>query len=340
MVVMALILCGTFLSLLSGEEKQPKTGGPFEAELNGSDSKYWMYVPEEYTPVRSLPLMVLVPGCGMPAKEIILRFIDEAKKSKYILATVPDSKDHVLHSDERIVLSTIDNVRKDYMIDPDRIFMSGFSVGGAVTCYTGFKNHDIFRGIAPLAGAVGASVQGHELIENKVFQDASKHLTVLLVCGNKDQNYPAVKQVYKTLQQETFDTEFYTMYEVGHALDKNAVPWLFKKFQERCNKPEELLKRGKNATSDKRYLDAIDCFNKIIEDKKLKKEDKIAIQAKEELKNIDKIASEKYEASLKEIDSNNKDEAIELLKEIVTQFEKTSVWAKAKDKLKEIESSD
>jgi predicted esterase len=335
----ALILCSAYLSAVNGEEKEPKTGGPFEVELEKPasknkiapkdipSSKYWMCVPEEYISYRSWPIMVLLHGAGDTAENFIRSFVDEGKNNGYILVAVKSQGQAWSPNDEKTILETIEQVRKKYNIDPERMFLSGFSSGGFMTCIFGFKNHTIFRGIAP----IGAAGMGGD-------KKAAEHLAVLIVCGDKDPNYPFCTQAYESLKKQKFDTEFHIMPGLGHTFDNSAITWLFDKFQERFNKPDELLKRGKKASSDKRYLDAIDCFNKIIEDKKdNEKEDKIITQAKEELKKIDKISSDKYDQALKKLDSNKKDEGVKLLREVVTQFEGTSVWEKAKEKLNEIE---
>jgi predicted esterase len=323
-LVLVLILGGTYLSPLHGEEKQPQTGGPFEVKLDKPASKYWMYVPEEYTPYRSCPLIVGLHGAGSTAENFIRAFTSEAQKNQYIIAAVKSQGQSwsPRDGDEKLILDVMEHVRKNYTIDPERIFLAGFSAGAAMTCWFGFKNHSLFRGLAPMS-----MVQ--EGFDNK----AAEHLMVLIVCGDRDRSYPSCKQMYENLKKEKFDTELHTMAGIGHTIDQTTIPWLFEKFQERLNKPDELLKRGKKASSAKRYLDALDCFNKIIEEKK---EEKVVKQAREELKKIEKIASDKYDLALKKIDSKNKDECVKLLKEVVTQFERTSVWEKAKEKLNEI----
>lgn len=340
-LVIALILCGTYLSFLSGEEKSPKTGGPFEAELKESDSKYLMYVPTEYSQYRSWPLMILLHGAGGNAKDFIPLFTGEAQSNGYIVAALKSPGQTWTDIDEKLILNVIEDIKKKYSIDSGRIFLAGFSAGSFMTCFTGFKNHSIFRGIAPIAGAIAGKLQGQEFIQEKDIKESSKHLAVLIVCGDRDPGYAMSQQAYKTLQKEKVDVEFHTMPGVGHTFNETAVSWIFEKFQERLNKPAELLKRGKKALLDKRYLDAIDAFNKVVEMcKDNKKEEKSVKEAQQELKNIDNISSVKYSQALKMIDSDKKDEGIKLLKEIVTQFEGTSVWEKAMSKLNEIESSE
>jgi len=337
-LVIALIFCGAYLSFLSGEEKAPKTGGPFEIELKEPASKYWMYVPNEYTQYRSWPLMILLHGAGGNAKDLIPLFTDEAQSNGYIVAALKSPGQTWTDMDEKLIFKAIEDIRKKYSIDSGRIFLAGFSAGSFMTCLIGFKNHSMFRGIAPIAGAIAGKLQGQEFVKDKDIKEASKHLAVLIVCGDQDPGYAMSQQAYKTLQKEKVDVEFHIMPGVGHTFDQTAVSWIYEKFQDRLNKPDELLKRGKKASSDKRYLDAIDAFNKIVETcKDNKKEEKSVKEAQQELKKIGKISSDKYSQALKMIDAKKIDEGIKLLNEIITQFEGTSVWEKAMSKLNEIE---
>jgi hypothetical protein len=333
-LLLAVVLCGispATVTVLHGEDKSPKTSGPFEAELDKPKSKYWIYVPEDYTPYRSWPMMVVFHGTNGTAQQFITLFMSEARKNKYILVAVKSSGAAWKEFDEEMVMNTIKEVSKNYKVDPDRMFLAGFSAGGFMTSFVGFKHNTMFRGLGlmspiPFAPGVG------------------KSMALMVVCGDMDTNYPKCKSAYEMLKAQKCDTEMHTMAGVGHKLDDKAIPWVFTKFAERLNNPDNLLKRGKKAAEENRYLDALDCFNRIIsileDGKDEKKEDKIQKEAEAELKKLDKIASDKYKQALKKIEAKKTEDAVKLLEEIVNQFEGTSAWNDAKEKLNELKKPD
>ncbi|MFH1227163.1 MAG: PHB depolymerase family esterase [Planctomycetota bacterium] len=325
------VLCLTCVSPLNGEEKPPTTGGPFEVAMEIPATKYWMYVPEDYTPNRTWPLVVGLHGSGDNARNFIQALFGPAQKNKFIIATPKSAGMSWAKDDERVILSVMKDVRKKYAVDPERTYLVGFSAGAVTVNLFGFQNQSQFRGLGMISGA----------LPKGGYKEVKLNCPVFIVCGDKDEMfYPICEELYRTLDRQKVDTEFHIMSGMGHGMDSTAVPWVFGKFLERFNKPDDLLKRGKRAVSNNRYLDAIDYFNKVIEvTAEDTKENKAwSAQAQEELKKIDKTGSEKYSLALKKIETKNKDEGVKLLKEIVAQFEGLPVCDKAKQKLAEMET--
>jgi predicted esterase len=335
---LVLILCGMFWVFLDAADNPSPLNKAFEVELANPASKYWMYVPEEYTPNRSWPLMVVLHGAGGDAAGFITAFIKDAKKNRYILAAVkslglsweePSIYDKN-NPDDKLILGTMEDIRKNYSIDADRIFLAGFSAGGSMACVFGFKYHSLFRGLAPMS-----------LFQESGDKNAAGHLIVLITSGEKDRAYPHCKTEYEKLKKQKFDTEFNTLPGVGHIMTPEGVTWVFDKFQARLNQTDALMARGKKAVTAKRYQDAIDCFQQVLKDLETAKPDaKTKIDQKkadDELKKLDKLANDKYEQAQAETKNQKNDNALKLLKEIVTQFAGVSIWEKAKAQIDELE---
>jgi dienelactone hydrolase len=219
----------------------------------------------------------------------------------------------------------MDHIRKNYNVDPERQFIFGFSAGSEVAGAFGSKYRSLFRGVAVGGGTPGISVKEGE----------KESFTILIICGDQDPVYGGCKSLYESLKKRKLDTEFYTLKGVGHTFNQEGIEWLYNKFQERLNQPDDLLRRGKKTLAAKRYLDAIGCFKEIIDGKRGEKWEK---PAKQELEKIDKLAANKFEQASTKLKAKNTKEATKLLKEIVEQFEGTSVWEKAKEQLNEIEN--
>lgn len=58
---------------------------------------------------------------------------------------------------ERFVLTLIEIAKTQYEIDPDRVYVAGFSMGGSGSWYLAGRHPDLFAGAAPFSGVVMAS---------------------------------------------------------------------------------------------------------------------------------------------------------------------------------------
>ena len=58
---------------------------------------------------------------------------------------------------ENDVLCVLDDVRKRYQVDPDRIYLTGHSMGGTGAAYLALHHPDLFAAAAPLASAYSFS---------------------------------------------------------------------------------------------------------------------------------------------------------------------------------------
>jgi len=64
-----------------------------------------------------------------------------------------DNPDPDVGPGERDILDAIDWARSHYAIDPDRIYLTGFSMGGRGTYHLGMRNPDLFAAVAPQSPA-------------------------------------------------------------------------------------------------------------------------------------------------------------------------------------------
>ncbi|MDQ7780936.1 MAG: hypothetical protein RDV41_14660, partial [Planctomycetota bacterium] len=309
------------------EAEAPKTGGPFEVELTKPSTKYWLYVPEDYTKNHSLPLMVALHGAGSDAKSSAGIFHSEAARNKFVLCGVKSTGEAWEDGDGALILAVMDDVKKKYSIDPDRIFLTGYSSGGFMASRFGFKNHARFRGVCMIAGAM---IEGG----GKPFKEAAAHMCALVVCGTLDPNMQCCDEAFKKLQKSKFDVEFNKVEGMEHSpLKSEVIPWIFEKFNERLGKPEDLLIRGKNAVAQKRYADAIEWYHRVIVDALGEKFQKIAEQ---ELGKLEKKANEELTKALKKCEKDQKG-GLQMLKDLAEQYDGVEAADKAKEKIKELE---
>jgi predicted peptidase len=88
---------------------------------------------------------------------------------------------------EQDVMNVLDLVRKEYRIDPRRIYLTGHSMGGAGTLFLGSKHADLWAAIAPVAPASFMMNENRDQIL-KGIRDAG--VPVVLITGDADEVVP------------------------------------------------------------------------------------------------------------------------------------------------------
>jgi predicted esterase len=123
-------------------------------------------LPRDYDSTKTYGLLVALHGSGSEPNTILENLAGVPQKLGYIVmapyGTHPFGPDrfnwNTMEDSEQRVLETIQTARARYHIDPSRIILFGFSLGGTVTYYVGTKNAGLFRGIIPVAGTYDTSV--------------------------------------------------------------------------------------------------------------------------------------------------------------------------------------
>jgi poly(3-hydroxybutyrate) depolymerase len=82
---------------------------------------------------------------------------------------------------EKDVLNVLDLVRKEFNVDPKRIYLTGHSMGAAGTVYLGSKHADVWAAIAPVAG--GVRLDKPEILDPL----KAAGIPLLLVIGDADE---------------------------------------------------------------------------------------------------------------------------------------------------------
>lgn len=167
----------------------------------GKEMEYGLFVPSGYDKAKQAPLLIALHGLGGNPLQI-LRYrglADLAEKHGFIVAAPmgynsrgwygqktrvganKNDPENLSELSEKDVLNVLALVRKDYTIDPSRIYLMGHSMGGGGTWHLSIKYPDIWAGLAPIAPAIFRPATELEKI---------KHIPVILVQGDKDTLVP------------------------------------------------------------------------------------------------------------------------------------------------------
>ena len=174
-----------------------------------ADIPYTLFVPSTYDPRKPAPLIVDLHGLNItPLQQILFDgTTDFAERYGFIVLApmgfnlsswwgsragtpvataaakpggeVPYSNTELAELDTMTLLKSI---RERYVVDSDRIYLMGHSMGGAGTYYLGGKYNDIWAGLAPISGAGGIAEGAAERY---------KSLPTLIMHGGKDSIVPA-----------------------------------------------------------------------------------------------------------------------------------------------------
>jgi poly(3-hydroxybutyrate) depolymerase len=166
----------------------------------GKEMEYALFVPSTYDKSKKTPLMVALHGLLSNPQQIMQYpgLTDLAEKygiivvapmgynpygwygNKPPLGRKPDPP-NLYELSEKDVINVLEITRKEFNVDPERIYLMGHSMGGGGALHLAIKNPDLFAGLAPIAPAIFHDVNDLKKI---------KQIPVILVQGDKDNLVP------------------------------------------------------------------------------------------------------------------------------------------------------
>jgi poly(3-hydroxybutyrate) depolymerase len=133
----------------------------YHSQIDQTDQPYRLYVPAAYDGARPLGLVIALHGTGGNESSLF----DEERYQKGAIRQAAEKHAVLLASPlgrgtteyrgigENDVLCVLADVQKRYKVDPDRVYLTGHSMGGTGAAYLGLHHPDLFAAAAPLAAA-------------------------------------------------------------------------------------------------------------------------------------------------------------------------------------------
>ncbi|MBL9209015.1 MAG: prolyl oligopeptidase family serine peptidase, partial [Opitutaceae bacterium] len=169
-VATAGLLVGALGLFAGGSRAQPAPAAPppgqdlrlsYRSEIDGTDQPYRLYVPTTYDGSRPFPLVIAMHGTGgnesslfedkrLPPHELMR----VGEKHAVLLAT-PHGRGTTEYRGigENDIFCVLADLQRRYRVDPDRIYLTGQSMGGTGAAYLALHHPDLFAASAPLAAA-------------------------------------------------------------------------------------------------------------------------------------------------------------------------------------------
>ena len=143
---------------------------------------FGLYVPDTYLPFKDYALVVCLHGAGFTGDAYLGRWQVRLGENYILACPTLSHGTWWTHEAEELVLAVIRQLRNQYRIDPDRIFLTGMSNGGIGAYLIGLHHATEFAGIAPMAAGLDDVLL--PLLENL------RHTPVYIIHGARDQVMP------------------------------------------------------------------------------------------------------------------------------------------------------
>lgn len=142
---------------------------PLPCDHVDHETRYWIYVPKSYDRARPTPLLLVVHG-GSAARDLAFGaraaragidpfWLEQAEQRGWLLVA-PLTDRGWMFLGNSILFSALSRVQRDYHVDPDRIHLTGHSMGGHMTWRSAFQFPDRFAAVSPMSG-------GYDYVKSK-----------------------------------------------------------------------------------------------------------------------------------------------------------------------------
>ncbi len=144
-----------------GTETTPRRGlleRAYISEVDGSPQPYIVYVPKSYDPPKPLPLILFLHGYAPALDKIDWDMMPASlfnlAERKGCLVAAPFSRGNTDFQGigEDDVLNVLALVRRNFAVDPQRVFLAGISMGGSGVWTIAAHYPHLFAGAIPVSG--------------------------------------------------------------------------------------------------------------------------------------------------------------------------------------------
>ncbi len=213
---------------------------------DGSPQPYYVRLPADYDPARPCPLVVFLHGY-VPETSKIEPWVLPAGQWKLaadrgLILVMPHGRRNTdfLGIGEVDTLRVIEEMRRYYAIDPERIFMTGCSMGGYGGWAIGLRQPDLFAGLGLMAGQSDfftwerrprdeVQYKSWCILQNNPLDLAvnARHLPLLVQHGALDPLVPVVhsRLIVPAMQQFGYPIEYHEIADQGHYIYWDDPPF-------------------------------------------------------------------------------------------------------------------
>ncbi len=161
----------------------------YRSAVDDSLQPYRFFVPGNYDASKKWPLVVALHGMGGDENSFFAGYsngeIKRLAEARGYLLVCPKGRapaSMYMGSAEKDVIDVLNQMKRDYSIDDDRIYLMGHSMGGYGTWSVAVNHPELFAALAPIAG-------GGNLFVTSRLKNIT-HVPWIVVHGDKDPTVP------------------------------------------------------------------------------------------------------------------------------------------------------
>lgn len=193
----------------------------FRSKIDSSLRPYSIYVPEDYSPETSHPLLIYLHGSGDDDR--ILNRTPKIKENFIILAPNGRGTSNCYATDEAQtdILESIQDLKNNFKIDTSNIILSGFSMGGYGVYRTYYENPNLFKAVAIISGHPNLAqkwrIEGGVNFLKYRNMKKFKNAPMFIYHGRRDMNCPfeLTEKLVQKLKQKGHNVTF-IVNDTGH----------------------------------------------------------------------------------------------------------------------------
>jgi pimeloyl-ACP methyl ester carboxylesterase len=197
-----------------------------EQPIDLAKEKFSLYLPAGPQPPAGYGLIVFIPPWAEPTRPLVWR--PALDRRGFIVVSAENSGNEAKILDRRLPLALLgyENVRARYPIDPDRVYVGGFSGGSRAAEIAALAYPDVFRGVLLNAGSdpIGGE-QGIYLPPADLFRRFQRSRLVFVTGERDDLNLRDDERSRASLRDHcVFEIEVVVARRLGHeALDRPSL---------------------------------------------------------------------------------------------------------------------
>src|SRR3989338_1802187 len=190
-----------------------------------SEQKYLVYVPQNYDPARSYPLLIAIHSKGGPAADQYDQWNFHANRDHYIMLCPQffGGYQFFISEEDRKLLSMMREMQEEFPYKEDRVFMVGFSTGAD------FVQKFVFTHPGTVSAAAILAARNYP---EPPYSGKAREVKYFVGVGaNDDLSRVPSRQFYEQLVRLGYDVQFKEFPSVGFQLNaamKEAVMDFFK----------------------------------------------------------------------------------------------------------------
>ncbi|MCB0589461.1 MAG: dienelactone hydrolase family protein, partial [Phaeodactylibacter sp.] len=143
----------------------------FFSDIDDTEQPYGLYLPENYDPGKKYPLVVMLHGAGSNHRLALRRVFGKTNQNgetdveasryfprwenrEYLVAS-PNARGTMGYQGiaEKDVLDMVEDVKRRFSVDENRMYLTGLSMGGGGTLWIGLAYPDMWAAMAPVCPA-------------------------------------------------------------------------------------------------------------------------------------------------------------------------------------------